>query len=224
MEILEIVLETVLRALRDPLWQGVGVIISILLILAQIHPERAKVFVSTSIVILIGGFIAHFFVGGNDKNPDRPDATPLPPTMIVPTLTPSPAPMTVPTLTPSPAPMTVPTLTPSPAPMIVPTLTSNPNPTLPVSGCDSTARDHTEPRLWLQEPNRMNGPKVEFLQRRLLELGYQLPTSGADGWFGPETEAAVKEFQRRNGLEVDGIVGPITWACLKNPNAARALD
>ena len=61
MEILEIVLETVLRALRDPIWQVVGVIISILLILAQIHPERAKVFISTSIVILIGVFIAQFF-------------------------------------------------------------------------------------------------------------------------------------------------------------------
>ncbi len=117
-----------------------------------------------------------------------------------------------------------PTLTPSPAPMIAPTLTPNPNPILPISGCDSKARDYTEPRLWRQEPNRMSGPKVEFLQRRLLELGYQLPNSGADGWFGPETEAAVKEFQRRNGLEVDGIVGPITWACLKNPNAARASD
>jgi len=51
-----------------------------------------------------------------------------------------------------------------------------------------------------------------------------LPTAGADGWFGPETEAAVREFQRRNGLEVDGIVEPITWACLKNPHAARASD
>jgi len=68
----------------------------------------------------------------------------------------------------------------------------------------------------------MNGPKVKFLQTRLLELGYELPTAGADGWFGPETEAAVREFQRRNGLEVDGIVGP--WACLKNPHAARASD
>jgi peptidoglycan hydrolase-like protein with peptidoglycan-binding domain len=70
----------------------------------------------------------------------------------------------------------------------------------------------------------MNGSEVEFLQTRLLELGYDLPTGGADGWFGSETEAAVKEFQRRNGLEIDGYVGPITWACLKNPNAARASD
>ena len=98
MEILEI-LETVLRALRDPIWQGVGVIISILLILAQIHPKRAKVFISTSIVILIGVFIAQFFVGENGKNLDELNATPLPRTMIVS----SPAPMS--TSTPYPQPV-----------------------------------------------------------------------------------------------------------------------
>jgi peptidoglycan hydrolase-like protein with peptidoglycan-binding domain len=28
--------------------------------------------------------------------------------------------------------------------------------------------------------------------------------------FGPKTEATVKEFQRKNGLKEDGIVGPET--------------
>ena len=37
---------------------------------------------------------------------------------------------------------------------------------------------------------------------------------GADGDFGPATEAAVKAFQRRNDLEPDGIIGPETWAAL----------
>ncbi|MBD1381077.1 N-acetylmuramoyl-L-alanine amidase [Metabacillus arenae] len=32
-----------------------------------------------------------------------------------------------------------------------------------------------------------------------------------DGIFGPKTEAAIKDYQKRQGLEVDGIVGPITW-------------
>jgi hypothetical protein len=35
-----------------------------------------------------------------------------------------------------------------------------------------------------------------------------------DGDFGPQTEAAVKAFQRQKGLVVDGIVGPITWRAL----------
>lgn len=37
---------------------------------------------------------------------------------------------------------------------------------------------------------------------------------GADGDFGPNTESAVKAFQRHKGLEQDGIVGPQTWKVL----------
>lgn len=35
-----------------------------------------------------------------------------------------------------------------------------------------------------------------------------------DGFFGPKTEAAVKQFQKDKGLEIDGICGPKTWAAL----------
>lgn len=36
----------------------------------------------------------------------------------------------------------------------------------------------------------------------------------ADGRFGASTRDAVREFQRRRGLDVDGVVGPQTWTAL----------
>lgn len=58
----------------------------------------------------------------------------------------------------------------------------------------------------------MSGSLVKQLQENLLFLGYSLPEYGADGSFGPETENAVKEFQRDHGLTVDGSYGPKTQA------------
>ncbi|NEQ75803.1 MAG: peptidoglycan-binding protein [Okeania sp. SIO2C9] len=52
---------------------------------------------------------------------------------------------------------------------------------------------------------------VKRLQMILNEMGYSLV---GDGIFGSNTEAAVKEFQKNSRLEVDGIVGPLTWYAL----------
>lgn len=55
------------------------------------------------------------------------------------------------------------------------------------------------------------GQSVKTLQQLLTAVGYPL---AADGIFGDRTEAAVKKFQKDNGLTVDGIVGPKTWSTL----------
>jgi peptidoglycan hydrolase-like protein with peptidoglycan-binding domain len=52
------------------------------------------------------------------------------------------------------------------------------------------------------------GQEVKDLQSRLYTLGYY--TDEFDGQFGPATQAAVKEFQKANGLDADGMVGSET--------------
>ena len=56
-----------------------------------------------------------------------------------------------------------------------------------------------------------SGYRVTTLQRYLNEYGYNLTV---DGKFGPNTEKALKSFQRSRGLEADGIAGPNTWLSL----------
>ena len=71
------------------------------------------------------------------------------------------------------------------------------------------------------------GPDVKTLQKDLIALGYALPIYGADGSFGNETVAAVKSFQKKNGLTVDGVCGPETQkridALLKTDDEPKAI-
>lgn len=58
---------------------------------------------------------------------------------------------------------------------------------------------------------RSRGGAVQFLQELLSQLGYDIP---ATGYFGKMTETAVLDFQSKNHLVVDGVVGIKTWTIL----------
>lgn len=67
------------------------------------------------------------------------------------------------------------------------------------------------------------GTAVRELQYYLiLAAAYDstLPSLTIDGVFGPATKAAVKAYQRSEGLTADGVVGRVTWDALVN-NTAR---
>ncbi|MFG2271578.1 peptidoglycan-binding protein [Streptomyces chartreusis] len=57
------------------------------------------------------------------------------------------------------------------------------------------------------------GPEVAEAQCLLRRAG--ISPGVIDGIFGPATERAVRQVQRRAGLVVDGIIGPHTWKALR---------
>lgn len=59
----------------------------------------------------------------------------------------------------------------------------------------------------------MTGDDVFTLQERLLELGYD--AGRPDAVFGPQTEQALRGFQRDYGMTPDGICGPSTMRALR---------
>ena len=55
------------------------------------------------------------------------------------------------------------------------------------------------------------GEQVKALQRMLYAMGYNIGSNPIDGDFGSKTDAAVRAYQKKYGLAVDGIVGVKTW-------------
>jgi len=73
-------------------------------------------------------------------------------------------------------------------------------------------------KIGARDPEGVIGP-VTVAQSRLAVAGEPLGTSGKDkngidGSFGDITDKAVRSFQRKNGLSVDGEIGPATWGAL----------
>lgn len=97
--------------------------------------------------------------------------------------------------------------------------------TKPSSSSSATARPSSATAVPTVSDNtylqlNASGSKVKQMQERLISLGYL--AGSADGDFGEATEAAVKAFQKRNGLWDDGIAGPDTLRLLYSSSAKRA--
>ncbi len=75
------------------------------------------------------------------------------------------------------------------------------------------------PRKTIQRGSK--GALVRELQERLNTLGYD--SGAADGIFGTNTREAVLAFQRAQGIGVDGIVGPVTWAALEQTESGQPM-
>ena len=69
-----------------------------------------------------------------------------------------------------------------------------------------------------------NTEETKKLQQALKDQGYgsYLGSAGVDGIFGSGTAAAVKAFQKANGLAEDGIAGEKTWGALLNPQSSAS--
>ncbi len=56
--------------------------------------------------------------------------------------------------------------------------------------------------------------QVQFWLGQLAEFNTDLPAVAVDGIYGSSTANAVRAFQTKFGLTVDGVVGPATWAAI----------
>lgn len=82
------------------------------------------------------------------------------------------------------------------------------------AGASSPPLDIAPGAVYLGEDHENTGDKVRALQKRLND-GYPAYSQlEEDGQYGPSTAAAVREFQARSGLTIDGVAGPATLAAL----------
>lgn len=83
--------------------------------------------------------------------------------------------------------------------------------TKPVSVHTPVEQDVTIPMQVRMLRRGMVGADVKTLQAALIAYGFSCGAAGADGDFGGGTDAALRKFQTKYGLGVDGIAGNATW-------------
>ncbi|MGK5553683.1 peptidoglycan-binding domain-containing protein [Actinomadura kijaniata] len=71
--------------------------------------------------------------------------------------------------------------------------------------------EHIRSDFGTVRPSTKYSPKTRAFQYALYSRGYKVEP---DGYFGANTTKAVKEFQKKVGIDADGQVGPITFRAL----------
>jgi peptidoglycan hydrolase-like protein with peptidoglycan-binding domain len=79
------------------------------------------------------------------------------------------------------------------------------------AACTATPHSHELASTLPQLRPGTTGKQVVGLQLALRNAGHQLQGTG---FYGTKTLAAVRDFQRRNGIKESGIVGSKTWHAL----------
>lgn len=69
-----------------------------------------------------------------------------------------------------------------------------------------------------------SGEEVKKLQQALINAGYNVGSTGADGIYGSNTESAVRKYQQDNKLTVDGMAGNQTLGAIYKSTAAPASN
>jgi peptidoglycan DL-endopeptidase CwlO len=95
----------------------------------------------------------------------------------------------------------------SPSPSIDLALLPTPSPT----------PEPTPTPLAALEPG-IHSPEVTKLQERLMDLDFLDPDEPTD-YYGPATDYAIQLFQRKHGLQIDGIAGVETLQMIYQPDA-----
>lgn len=91
-----------------------------------------------------------------------------------------------------------------------------------VKNWDKNSRGNLNPYLFMAQEERPE-PKKPLLRIgdrgddvKILQALLGFKGNDIDGIFGPITLSAVRSFQEKEGLLVDGVVGKVTWSALLN--------
>ncbi len=85
-----------------------------------------------------------------------------------------------------------------------------------ISGLKEQATDDSESEKEKAVPGtEEQSVTLASLQQSLIDMGYDLGKYGADGVYGSRTYRAIVKFQKDNGLQRDGLIGPNTFARMR---------